>query len=60
MGELAKEFDLRGCVKIVDTTDCDPAAEDIKIYAEEVGIVQDRDAQVVWFGFVDRDDKESN
>jgi hypothetical protein len=46
------EFDFRACVEIVDTTDCDPDAEDRKVYAKGVGIVQDEDLEVVSFGFV--------
>jgi hypothetical protein len=55
LGELTEQFSLEGCVKIQDTTDCDPDEKDIKIYAKGVGIVQDEDLQVVRFGFVNRD-----
>jgi hypothetical protein len=42
------------CVEIVDTSDCDPAAEDHKVYAAGVGNVVDEDLEVTSFGFVKR------
>ena len=39
------------CVEIVDTTDCDPASEDTKVYAAGVGPVADEDLEVTSFGF---------
>ncbi len=52
--DLAEDFDLEHCVEIVDTTDCDPEAEDTKFYAAGIGIVVDGDLELVEFGFVGR------
>jgi hypothetical protein len=51
LGDVANEFGLKGCVTIVDTTDCGPS-EDTKIYAKGVGLVQDEELQLVSYGFV--------
>jgi hypothetical protein len=40
------------CVEIVDTTDCDPASEDLKVYVAGVGNVVDEDLEVTSFGLV--------
>lgn len=49
------------CVEIVDTTDCDPAAEDRKVYAAGVGQVVDEDLEVTSFGFAKhRDDDDDD
>ena len=45
------EFDQQ-CVQIADTTDCEPGAEDLKIFAAGVGNVVDEDLEVTSFGFV--------
>jgi hypothetical protein len=50
----------RPCVEIVDTTDCDPGAEDRKVYAAGVGNVVDEDLEVTSFGFVDVGDSDSD
>jgi len=48
------------CVEIVDTTDCDPSAEDRKVYAAGVGQVVDEDLEVTRFGFVKHRDDEGD
>ncbi len=45
-------FAFGPCVEVVDTSDCDPDAEDTKRFAAGVGNVQDEDLEVVRFGFV--------
>lgn len=47
-------FEFDQCVEIVDTSDCDPASEDVKIYAAGIGNVADEDLEVTRFGFVRR------
>jgi hypothetical protein len=49
LGALAEQFGLEGCVKIQETSDCDPDARGIKIYARGVGLVQDEALQLVRF-----------
>jgi hypothetical protein len=48
------DFEFDQCVEIVDTSDCDPASEDVKIYAAGIGNVVDEDLEVTRFGFVRR------
>jgi hypothetical protein len=45
------EFEQQ-CVETVDTSDCDPTSEDLKLYAAGVGNVVDEDLEVTSFGFV--------
>lgn len=54
------EFEKQ-CIEVADTTDCDPGAEDAKVFVAGVGQVGDEDLEVTSFGFVkkrrvDRDD----
>jgi len=46
------DFEFDQCVEIVDTTDCDPDSEDVKVYAEGIGNVADEELEVTSFGFV--------
>jgi hypothetical protein len=50
--------DFEDCIRIIDTSDCEPGERDPKVYAKGVGIVKDEDLQVVSFGFVDLDDEK--
>jgi len=47
------DFEFEPCVEIVDTTDCDPGSEDLKLFAAGIGNVVDEDLEVTSFGFVD-------
>jgi hypothetical protein len=53
------EFDEQ-CVQIVDTSDCDPDSEDLKVFAAGIGNVVDEDLEVTSFGFVDDDDGDDD
>lgn len=46
------DFEFEQCVQIVDTTDCDPASEDLKVFAAGIGNVVGEDLEVTRFGFV--------
>lgn len=48
----AGDFQLGPCVRIVDTTDCEPGAEDEKVFAAGIGNVVDEDLELTSFGFV--------
>ncbi len=51
------EFEQQ-CVEIVDTSDCDPASEDLKVYVAGVGNVVDEDLEVTSFGFAKHGDHD--
>jgi hypothetical protein len=46
------DFEFDQCVEIVDTSDCDPNSEDVKVYVAGIGNVVDEDLEVTKFGFV--------
>jgi hypothetical protein len=48
----AGDFEFGQCVQIADTTDCEPGAEDAKVFAAGIGNVVDEDLEVTRFGFV--------
>jgi hypothetical protein len=57
-----EEPDFTGCIKIIDTNPaegvCGDEDSDSKIYCPGVGLVQDEDLELVWYGFVGCDDDD--
>jgi hypothetical protein len=53
-----EEPDFTGCINIVDTNPAEGACgdDDSKLYCPGVGLVQDQDLELVWYGFVGCDD----
>jgi hypothetical protein len=49
-----EEPDFTGCINIIDTNPAEGACgnEDSKIYCPKVGLVQDQELELVWYGFV--------
>jgi hypothetical protein len=54
------DFELEQCVEIVDTSDCDPDSEDVKVFAAGIGNVKDEDLELTSFGFVKRHDDDDS
>ena len=59
-----EEPDFTGCIKIFDTNPAeDPPVcgeEDPKIYCPGIGLVQDQDLELTFYGFVDDDDDDDD
>ncbi|MGD8521149.1 MAG: hypothetical protein PVF56_08395 [Desulfobacterales bacterium] len=51
-----------GCIKIFDTNPAEEACgeDDAKFYCPGVGLVQDQDLELVWYGFVGCDDDDDD
>ncbi len=41
------------CLEITDTNALEPGAEDLKYYAAGIGIIQDEELTLAWYGFVE-------
>lgn len=57
--DAGEEPDFTGCIRIIDTNPAERACgdDDFKIYCPGVGLVQDQDLELVWYGFIGCDDE---